>query len=145
MSPALQSLPGDAREVLYTLTTTCTIDDKAEKCNVEAVDYPSATLYRMILPGSRVTTVRLIDDPIFRAQIWNADKKDWEALQTLTINIPDNIVCYNNLCVNNPNFVQAALERRKGHRLSKRIMKARFDETGEISASCFDQGCDSPL
>ena len=146
-SPILTSSARAAGEVLYTLNTSCTIADKEEKCKIEAVDYPTATLYRAILPDDKITTIRLMDNPIFRAHVWSKEAKDWEPLKTISIQIPENLVCFNaNFCVYNPNFVQAAVEKRSAeHRTPQKIMKARFDDTGEISASCFDQGCDSPL
>jgi hypothetical protein len=147
VSPILTSPARSAGEILYTLNTNCTIGNKEEKCKVEAVDYPTATLYRTMLPDDKVTTIRLMDTPIFRAHVWSKEAKDWDPLKTISIQIPENLVCFNtNFCVYNPNFVQAMVEKRSAqHRTPQKIMKARFDDTGEISASCFDQGCDSPL
>jgi hypothetical protein len=131
---------------LYTAETTCLWRGKVDKCKVVATDTPDATTYRMTVANQEAMTVRLGDRPLLRAQVWNQSNQSWEGLRQLTVLIPEQVVCFNGqLCVHNPNFVNSLLREKPGHRISKKMIRSRFDPQGEILAVCFDEGCTAPL
>lgn len=134
-----------ADTTLYTLKTTCTVAGTELPCEVMAKDTPDFTTYTTRF-GNEEKTVRFGDRPSLIAEVWNAETKSWNTLQTLSVDVANKQICYDKtFCTYNPNFISSLQENRPGFRRAQQQIRARFDSAGRINAICFDQGCDQPL
>jgi hypothetical protein len=140
------SLPALAENtLLYTLKTTCRVDGKELPCEIQAKDTPDYTVYATRV-GNEGKTVRFGDRPSLIGQIWSAETKRWQPLQTISVDVVSKLICYDKtFCTYNPNFIKSLQENRPGFRQAQQQIRARFDATGRVNAICFDQGCDQPL
>jgi hypothetical protein len=136
--------PGSAAadQVLYTLNTRCSIDGAApQACVVEAVDAGAATLYRHKV-GTSTMTVRISDTPL-RMERWNGAKKTWQPLEEAAARFSTNTICFNgrDLCVVNPNYLNSVRQDRPDATAGRDLVMVRFDNTGRVNLSCYDDGC----
>lgn len=136
--------PGSAAAdtALYTLNTRCSIDGAApQACVVEAVDAGTATLYRHKV-GAVTMTVRISDAPL-RMERWNGAKKTWQPLEEAAARFSTNTICFNgrDLCVVNPNYLNSVRQDRPDATAGRDLVMVRFDDTGRVNLSCYDDGC----
>lgn len=142
---AALTLPGAARAadtVLYTLNTRCSIEGAAAKaCVVQAVDAGTATLYRHTI-GAVTMTVRITDRPL-RMERWNGARKTWQPLKEAAARFSTNTICFNgrDLCVVNPNYLNSVRQERPEATTGRDLVMVRFDATGRVNLSCYDDGC----
>jgi hypothetical protein len=134
-----------ADTILYTLKSTCTVDGAALPCEIVVKDSPDYTIYTTRV-GNQEKTVQLGDRPSLIGQIWNPETKSWQPLQTMSVDVANKLICYDqSFCMYNPNFISSLQENRPGFRQAQQQIRARFDATGRVNAICFDQGCDQPI
>jgi hypothetical protein len=129
-------------KTLYTLNTQCSINGgPAQPCVVEATEEEDATFYRHKI-GSKTETVRITEDPV-RMTIWNATTKSWDTLSSAGALFSTNTICFNgrDLCVVNANYLNSVREERPDTTSGRDLVKVRFDATGRVNLSCFDDGC----
>lgn len=135
--------PAPAAQVLYTLSTQCSLQGAAPvPCKVEAVDVGGATLYRHLI-GKATETVRITAEPVTMA-IWANDTKKWRPLRGASARFSTNTVCFNgkDLCVVNPNYLNSVREDRANTRLQGRdLVMVHFGQDGRVDASCYDDAC----
>lgn len=142
---AALALPGSAAAadtVLYTLNTRCSIEGAAPKaCVVQAVDAGTATLYRHTI-GAVTMTVRITDRPL-RMERWNGARKTWQPLNEAAARFSTNTICFNgrDLCVVNPNYLNSVRQERPEATTGRDLVMVRFDATGRVNLSCYDNGC----
>ena len=146
---AALALPGSAATaaattdtVLYTLNTRCSIEGAAPKaCVVQAVDAGAATLYRHTI-GAVTMTVRITDRPL-RMERWNGARKTWQPLKEAAARFSTNTICFNgrDLCVVNPNYLNSVRQERPEATSGRDLVMVRFDATGRVNLSCYDDGC----
>ena len=128
--------------VLYSLSTRCSIEGAAPKpCVVEAVDDGGATLYRHRI-GAVTMTVRITDKPV-RMERWNGAKKTWQPLKEAAARFSTNTICFNgrDLCVVNPNYLNSVRQDRPDATAGRDLVMVRFDSTGRVNLTCYDDGC----
>lgn len=131
-----------ADTVLYALNTRCSIEGAApQACVVEAVDTGSATLYRHKV-GAVTMTVRISDRPL-RMERWNGAKNSWQPLQEAAARFSTNTICFNgrDLCVVNPNYLNSVRQDRPDATAGRDLVMVRFDGSGRVNLSCYDEGC----
>ena len=142
LAPQL-TLAGSARsEVLYKLTTKCSLNGgPALACEVEAANEQAATLYRHQI-GSTISTIRITDKPVTMGS-WNQTTKGWQPLSKAAARFSTNTICFNGreLCVVNPNYLNSVREQRPDVTAGRDLVELRFDQQGRINLSCFDSGC----
>ena len=142
LAPQL-TLAGSARsEVLYKLTTKCSLNGgPALACEVEAANEQAATLYRHQI-GSTISTIRITDKPVTMGS-WNQTTKGWQPLSKAAARFSTNTICFNGreLCVVNPNYLNSVREQRPDATAGRDLVEVRFDQQGRINLSCFDSGC----
>jgi hypothetical protein len=129
-------------QVLYSLSTRCSIEGAAPKtCVVEVVDEGSATLYRHRI-GAVTMTVRITDKPV-RMERWNGAKKTWQPLKEAAARFSTNTICFNgrDLCVVNPNYLNSVRQDRPDATAGRDLVMVRFDGTGRVNLTCYDDGC----
>ncbi|MEB3182868.1 MAG: hypothetical protein VKN15_00585 [Cyanobacteriota bacterium] len=137
----LDPAPGRS-EVLYKLSTTCSLAGAApQPCTVEAVNEGEATLYRHQI-GAATETIRVTDAPV-RMSRWIAASKTWEPLKDAAARFSANTVCFNGrqLCAVNPNYLNSVRQDNPNALAQRDLVKVRFDGTGRVNASCYDDGC----
>lgn len=130
-------------EVLYTLTTQCSLKgEPAKACIVEAVNEGESTLYRHKI-GGEVVTIRVRDQPV-RMDLWSNDSKTWTSLKRAESRFSTNTVCFNgkDLCVVNPNYLNSVLQDRPALMKDRDHVMVHFGSDGRVDASCYDDGCD---
>lgn len=138
----LAPLPGRS-EVLYKLETQCSLAGAApQPCSVEAVNEGQATLYRHRI-GTATETIRVTEAPV-RMSRWIAGAKSWEPLKAASARFSRNTVCFNGrqLCVVNPNYLNSVRQDNPNLLAQRDLVKVRFDSTGRMNASCYDDGCE---
>jgi hypothetical protein len=144
---ALLAAPAPASaKVLYTLTTTCSLmGADPQACTVEAEDFGSVTLYRHRI-GAITKTIRITDTPL-KMELYDADTKQWNQLQSASARFSANTVCFNgrDLCVVNPNYLNSVKESRPELMAGRDLVRVHFDSNGRTNASCYDDGCDLVL
>ncbi|MEB3262169.1 MAG: hypothetical protein VKK94_04335 [Cyanobacteriota bacterium] len=136
------AVKGAESRVLYDLSTRCSVAGAAPTtCMVEAVDEGAATLYRHRI-GSVTMTVRITDRPL-RMERWNGAKKAWQPLKEAAARFSTNTICFNgrDLCVVNPNYLNSIREERPDATAGRDLVMVRFDKTGRVNLSCYDDGC----
>lgn len=142
LAPEL-TFAGSARsEVLYKLTTKCSLNGgPALACEVEAANEQAATLYRHQI-GSTISTIRITDKPVTMGS-WNQTTKAWQPLSKAAARFSTNTICFNGreLCVVNPNYLNSVREQRPDVTAGRDLVELRFDQQGRINLSCFDSGC----
>ena len=139
---AAQAATAGESRVLYSLSTRCSIEGAAAKaCVVEAVDEGGATLYRHRI-GTLTMTVRITDKPV-RMEHWNGAKKTWQPLQQAAARFSTNTICFNgrDLCVVNPNYLNSVRQERPDATAGRDLVMVRFDGTGRVNLTCYDDGC----
>lgn len=142
---ALLALPcaaAAAATVLYTLNTRCSIEGAPpQACAVEAVNEGAATLYRHRI-GTVTMTVRITDNPV-RMERWNGSSKSWQPLKDAAARFSTNTVCFNgrDLCVVNPNYLNSVRQDRPDAIDGRDLVMVRFDGSGRVNLSCYDEGC----
>ncbi len=130
-------------EVLYTLTTQCSLrGEPAKACIVQAINEGASTLYRHKI-GGEVLTVRVRDQPV-RMDLWSKDSKSWTSLKRAEARFSTNTVCFNgrDLCVVNPNYLNSVLQERADVMKGRDLVMVHFGKDGRVDASCYDDGCD---
>ena len=140
-APLAAPLPGRS-EVLYTLTTRCSLDGgKAQPCQVEATNSKTTTLYRHTI-GAVTETIQISDQPV-RMAIWNAKGKRWQSLTSAEARFSTNTVCFNGraLCVVNPNYLNSVRQDRPETMAGRDLVEVFFGSDGRINLSCYDDGC----
>lgn len=142
--PALARTDNQTK-VLYRLNTDCTINNEPSRCKVEAIDGKDSTVYRTIT-DQEIISFRLIDSSQLRgAQIWDNTKKDWVALDRLSLNFTNNQICINGtvLCTTNPNYFASLGEDYPNLRTD--LIVSRFSaKDGRLAAICYSQeACDA--
>lgn len=141
--PASAAEAAPAAQVLYTLSTQCSLQGAAPvPCTVEAVDTGGATLYRHRI-GKATETVRITAEPVTMA-MWANDTKQWRPLRGASARFSTNTVCFNgkDLCVVNPNYLNSVREDRTNTRLQGRdLVMVHFGSDGRVDASCYDDAC----
>lgn len=142
-APALAAAPAPAQSnVLYTLNTQCSLKGGApQPCVVEAIAEGQATLYRHRI-GSSVETVRITDNPV-RMNIWNHTSKSWQNLNGAAARFSTNTICFNgrDLCVVNANYLNSVREERPDATAGRDLVQVRFDASGRVNLTCYDDGC----
>jgi hypothetical protein len=142
LAPQL-TLAGSARsEVLYKLTTKCSLNGgPALACEVEASNEQAATLYRHQI-GATISTIRITDKPVTMSR-WNQATKAWQPLSKAAARFSTNTICFNGseLCAVNPNYLNSVREQRPDVTAGRDLVELRFDQQGRINLSCFDSGC----
>lgn len=138
--------PAQARtepmETLYTLETTCTVAGGAsEPCVVEATTTAEGTSYRHTI-GERVHTVRISDGPT-RMSLWDAGTSTWKPLSSAAARFSTNTICFNgvDLCAVNANYLNSVREERPEATAGRDLVQVRFDDSGRVNLSCYDDGC----
>jgi hypothetical protein len=129
-------------KTLYTLSTQCSIEGgPAQPCVVEATEEEDATFYRHKI-GSTTQTVRITENPV-RMTIWDAKSKSWQTLSSAAARFSTNTICFNgrDLCVVNANYLNSVREERPETTAGRDLVKVRFDDTGRVNLSCYDDGC----
>lgn len=129
-------------KTLYTLTTQCSIKgEKPQSCVVEAIQAGDATLYRHKL-ADRVETVRITDKPV-RMNLWDHKAKSWQNLSSAGARFSTNTICFNgrDLCVVNANYLNSVREERPDATAGRDLVQVRFDSTGRVNLTCYDDGC----
>ena len=140
LPPAGAARAADA--VLYRLNTRCSIAGSApQPCVVEAVDAGTATLYRHRI-GTVTMTVRISDRPV-RMERWNGAKTTWQPLKEAAARFSTNTICFNgrDLCVVNPNYLNSVRQDRPDATAGRDLVMVRFDGSGRVNLSCYDDGC----
>jgi hypothetical protein len=138
----LAPLPGRS-EVLYKLDTQCSLAGAPpQPCTVEAVNEGTATLYRHRI-GAVTETIRVTEAPV-RMSRWIEASKTWEPLKAAAARFSRNTVCFNGrqLCVVNPNYLNSVRQDNPNLLAQRDLVKVRFDSTGRMNASCYDDGCE---
>ena len=127
-SPAADAQSTDSYNRLYVLQTNCSVRGKPQRCQVEAFDSKTATVYRTTIDGVR-TSYRLVDTPGQRgAQLWSNESRSWV---TLCLNGDE-------LCVENPNYFASL--RQQYPDLRSDLIVARFNgKTAQLSAICYSR------
>ena len=142
LAPQL-TLAGSARsEVLYKLTTKCSLNGgPALACEVEAANEQAATLYRHQI-GSTISTIRITDKPVTMGS-WNQTTKGWQPLSKAAARFSTNTICFNgrDLCVVNANYLNSVREERPDATAGRDLLQVRFDSTGRVNLTCYDDGC----
>ena len=131
-----------ASTVLYKLDTQCSVKQgKPQNCVVEVIQEGDATLYRHKI-GSNIETVRITDVPV-RMNLWNAKTKSWQNLSSAGARFSTNTICFNgrDLCVVNANYLNSVREERPDATAGRDLVQVRFDETGRVNLTCYDDGC----
>ncbi|MFO7628973.1 MAG: hypothetical protein R6W06_05540 [Prochlorococcaceae cyanobacterium] len=139
----LAPTPGRS-EVLYKLNTQCSLAGAApQPCTVEAVNEAQATLYRHSI-GTVTETIRVTDAPV-RMSRWIDSSKTWEPLKRAAARFSANTVCFNGrqLCVVNPNYLNSVREDNASAMAERDLVQVRFDGSGRVNASCYDDGCET--
>ncbi len=127
---------------LYTLNTQCSLKGgQPQACVVEAIQEGDTTLYRHKI-GTAVETVRISDNPV-RMSIWNANTKSWQNLSSAGARFSTNTICFNgrDLCVVNANYLNSVREERPDATAGRDLLQVRFDSTGRVNLTCYDDGC----
>lgn len=131
-----------AESTIYTLSTRCSIEGAApQACVVEAVNDGTATLYRHRI-GKTTMTVRITDQPV-RMERWNGATKSWQPLKGAAARFSTNTICFNgrDLCVVNPNYLNSVRQDRPDATAGRDLVMVRFDATGRVNLTCYDDGC----
>lgn len=143
---ALASAPSLAQSAatttLYTLNTQCTVKKgKPQPCIVEAIQEGEATLYRHKI-GNAIETVRITDNPV-RMTLWDTKTKSWQTLSSAGARFSTNTICFNgrDLCVVNANYLNSVREDRPDASAGRDLVRVRFDSTGRVNLTCYDDGC----
>ena len=140
---AIGAAPAQAQsKILYTLNTECRLKGgAAQPCMVEAIEEGQATLYRHKI-GSSVETVRITDNPV-RMNIWNHNSKSWQNLSGAAARFSTNTICFNgrDLCVVNANYLNSVREERPDATAGRDLVQVRFDASGRVNLTCYDDGC----
>jgi len=129
-------------QTLYKLDTQCRIKGaNPQKCMVEAIQEGDATLYRHTM-GNRVETVRISDAPV-RMTLLNNTSKTWDNLSSAAARFSTNTICFNgqDLCVVNANYLNSIREERPDASAGRDLIQVRFDQSGRVNVTCFDDGC----
>lgn len=132
----------EAPEVLYTLQTSCSVaGGEPEPCVVEATQTAEGTTYRHVI-GGRVETVRISDAPV-RMTLWDAGTKTWTPLSSAAARFSTNTICFNgrDLCVVNANYLNSVREDRPEAAAGRDLVQVRFDDSGRVHLTCYDDGC----
>jgi len=140
-APALAQTKS-AGKTLYTLKTQCSIQrGQPQACVVEAIQEGEATLYRHTI-GTTVQTVRITDNPV-RMSLWNGKSRSWQNLSSAGARFSTNTICFNgrDLCVVNANYLNSVREERPDASAGRDLVQVRFDETGRVNLTCYDDGC----
>ncbi|KMM16961.1 hypothetical protein SYNGFB01_07385 [Synechococcus sp. GFB01] len=127
---------------LYTLSTQCSIrGGQPQACVVEATEEGDATFYRHRI-GTVTETVRITENPV-RMTIWDASSKSWQTLSGAAARFSTNTICFNgrDLCVVNANYLNSVRQDRPETTAGRDLVKVRFDDTGRVNLSCYDDGC----
>ena len=143
LTPVLGAADAARSETLYTLSTRCSVAGGApQPCVVEAVNEGEATLYRHKI-GSAVTTIRITDKPV-RMERWDSSRKGWQPLKETAARFSTNTICFNgrDLCVVNPNYLNSVRQDRPDATAGRDLVKVRFDSSGRVNLTCYDNGCD---
>ena len=139
-SPSAEAQGNESYSRLYVLQTNCSVRGMPQRCQVEAFDGKSATVYRTTIDGLR-TSYRLVDTPGQRgAQLWSNDSRSWVALGKLSLDFDTRTLCLNGdqLCVENPNYFASL--RQQYPDLRSDLIVARFDaKTAQLSAICYSR------
>lgn len=139
-SPAADAQSTDSYNRLYVLQTNCSVRGKPQRCQVEAFDSKTATVYRTTIDGVR-TSYRLVDTPGQRgAQLWSNDSRSWVTLSKLSLDFDTRTLCLNGdeLCVENPNYFASL--RQQYPDLRSDLIVARFNgKTAQLSAICYSR------
>lgn len=144
---ALSAQPSPAQTkgnstTLYNLNTQCSLKGgQPQACVVEAIQEGDTTLYRHKI-GSNVETVRITDNPV-RMSIWDAKTKTWQNLSSAGARFSTNSICFNgrDLCVVNANYLNSVREERPDATAGRDLVQVRFDDTGRVNLTCYDDGC----
>lgn len=137
----LAPTPGRS-EVLYKLDTKCSLAGAApQPCSVEAENEGQSTLYRHRI-GTVTETIRVTEAPV-RMSRWIEASQTWAPLKTAAARFSSNTVCFNGrqLCVVNPNYLNSVRQDNPNLLAQRDLVKVRFDSTGRMNASCYDDGC----
>jgi hypothetical protein len=127
---------------LYTLNTQCSLKGgQPQTCVVEAIQDGDTTLYRHKI-GASVETVRISDNPV-RMSLWDAKTKSWQNLSSAGARFSTNTICFNgrDLCVVNANYLNSVREALPSATAGRDLVQVRFDNTGRVNLSCYDDGC----
>ncbi|WP_161795865.1 hypothetical protein [Synechococcus sp. GFB01] len=108
---------------------------------VEATEEGDATFYRHRI-GTVTETVRITENPV-RMTIWDASSKSWQTLSGAAARFSTNTICFNgrDLCVVNANYLNSVRQDRPETTAGRDLVKVRFDDTGRVNLSCYDDGC----
>ncbi len=144
---ALSAGPGPAQsagtsKTLYSLNTQCSLKGgQPQPCVVEAIQDGDTTLYRHKI-GDTVKTVRITENPV-RMAIWNASSKSWQNLTSAGARFSRNTICFNgqDLCVVNANYLNSVREERDDATAGRDLVQVRFDSSGRVNLTCYDDGC----
>jgi hypothetical protein len=135
-----QGSPGS--KTLYSLNTQCSLKGgQPQPCVVEAIQVGDTTLYRHKI-GTDVQTVRITDNPV-RMNLWNNTSKSWQNLSGAGARFSTNTICFNgrDLCVVNANYLNSVREERPDATAGRDLVQVRFDATGRVNLTCYDDGC----
>lgn len=139
-TPAADAQSKESYSRLYVMQTNCSVRGNPQRCQVEAFDGKTATVYRTTIDGVR-TSYRLVDTPGQRgAQLWSNDSRSWVALNTLRLDFDTRTLCINGdeLCVENPNYFASL--RQQYPDLRSDLIVARFNaKTAQLSAICYSR------
>ncbi|TVS06697.1 MAG: hypothetical protein EA413_03175 [Cyanobium sp. PLM2.Bin73] len=129
-------------ETLYSLETRCSVaGGEPEPCVVEATKDAEGTTYRHTI-GERVETVRISDAPV-RMSVWDPSKNTWNPLNSAAARFSTNTICFNgrDLCVVNANYLNSVREERPDATAGRDLVQVRFDDSGRVDLTCYDDGC----
>ena len=129
-------------KTLYSLSTQCSLKGaQPQSCVVEAIEEGDTTLYRHRI-GRTTETVRISDDPV-RMALWNPQSKSWQNLRSAGARFSTNTICFNgrDLCVVNANYLNSVREERPDATAGRDLVQVRFDSSGRVNLTCYDDGC----
>jgi hypothetical protein len=136
----------EAKETLYSLETRCSVaGGEPEPCVVEATKDAEGTTYRHTIgerPDTVSITVRITDAPV-RMRVWDVAKNTWTPLSSAAARFSTNTICFNgrDLCAVNANYLNSVREERPDATAGRDLVQVRFDESGRVDLTCYDDGC----
>jgi hypothetical protein len=129
-------------QTLYRLETQCSLNGGSpQACVVEAVQEGDTTLYRHTV--GRTTQIVSITDAPVRMAMWNSGSKRWDNLSSASARFSTNTICFNGqeLCAVNANYLNSIREERPDASAGRDLIQVRFDASGRVNVTCYDDGC----
>jgi hypothetical protein len=145
VSPSAQART-EPVDTLYSLETSCSLAGaEPEPCVVEATQDAEGTTYRHTLgerPETVSVTVRISDAPV-RMSLWDAGRNIWTPLSSAAARFSTNTICFNgvDLCAVNANYLNSVREERPDATAGRDLVQVRFDDSGRVDLTCYDDGC----